>query len=173
MELYGRATQRIDDKNRVVVPDKFRDALGSDALAGGLIVTKGFEGCLFVFPRDRWKQAVDELAGVHYTRKKGRLLKRFFLEGAERRKVDKTGRIVVPDHLRQYAGLTEQALFIGVLDRIEIWDPGRWAALQEQHMGEYEELAEDFHDYLEGRAPARRAETGSNPEAFGEAGSPQ
>ncbi len=173
MELYGRATQRFDDKNRVVIPQKFRDALGPEALGAGLMITKGFEGCLFVFPRDRWKQAVAEFAAMHYTRKKGRLLKRFFLEGAERVEPDKAGRILVPEHLRDYAGLGEEALVIGVLDRIEMWDPDRWAALQEQHMGEYEELAEDFHDYLEGRAPARRTETGSNPEARGEAGSPQ
>lgn len=149
-ELYGRATQHFDDKSRVVVPRKFRDALGPEILGAGLMVTKGFEGCLFVFCMDRWQQTSAELGSMHYTRKKGRLLKRFFLEGAERVVPDKTGRILVPEHLRDYAGLGDEALFIGVLDRLEIWSPERWAKLQDEHMGEYEDLAEDFNEYLTG-----------------------
>jgi MraZ protein len=169
VELFGRATQHFDDKNRVVVPRKFRDALGQEALDAGLMITRGFEGCLFVFTTPRWKDTLAEFAAVHYTRKKGRLLKRFFLEGAERGVPDKTGRILVPDHLKEWAKLGDEALFIGVLDRLEIWSPAEWAKLQKQHLGEYEDLAEGFLDYLQGRDSGSGGESDSK--AAREAGS--
>lgn len=151
MRLYGQCLQHFDAKGRVVVPRRFRDAIGQEPLRQGMVVTVGFEHCLFLFTRELWNGVLDELEVVHFTSESGRAYQRLFLNDAEDVAADKLGRILVPERLRQWAGLEDEVLFVGVMNRLELWSPSRWTALKEAHVGQYEELAEQFHGFLEAR----------------------
>ena len=116
----GEYTHSIDAKGRVIVPAKFREALGNE-----FIVTKGLDGCLFVFPHDTWTEFEAKLNALPMTDKKARHFARYFLRGAMIPDVDRQGRILIPATLREAAGLEKEAVMIGVGNRIEIWDPKR------------------------------------------------
>lgn len=170
-DLSGKATARLDDKKRLVVPRKFRETIGREALAGGLKVTVAPDGCLFVFPMPRWREIVAELAPAHFFSKKGRKLKRAFMTRAETVSVDGTGRILLSDDLLKAAGLRDEVVFLGVNDHLEIWAPDRWEREEKEIEDDYEALAEEFYEQMEARALRSATITSANPEARGEAGS--
>lgn len=173
MRFSGSALQHFDDKNRVVLPRKFRDAIGPDVLSAGLEVTIGFEGCLVIFPAARWEQVVDEFGVVHFTDADGREFERLFFELAEHVVPDKVGRILIPDRLLAEADLKGDALFIGVRDRVEVWNPERYARHRSEKRGKYEALASRFNEYLRRKDLQARAAWLTNSEGTsGEAGSP-
>ena len=118
--FMGEYTHSIYAKGRVIVPAKFREALGNE-----FIVTKGLDGCLFVFPHDTWTEFEAKLNALPMTDKKARQFARYFLRGAMIPDVDRQGRILIPATLREAAGLEKEAVMIGVGNRIEIWDPKR------------------------------------------------
>ncbi len=133
-ELFGRHIKRrcfsmfmseynhsIDAKGRVIVPAKFREALGDE-----FVVTKGLDGCLFVFPNDEWKAFEEKLKSLPMSNKDARQFVRFFLAGAATVEVDKQGRILLPNSLREFAYLEKDVVIVGVGNRVEIWDKARW-----------------------------------------------
>lgn len=111
----------IDAKGRVIVPAKFREALGEE-----FVVTKGLDGCLFVFPNDEWKAFEEKLKSLPMSNKDARQFVRFFLAGAATVEVDKQGRILLPNGLREFAYLEKDVVVVGVGNRVEIWDKNRW-----------------------------------------------
>ena len=119
--FMGEYNHTIDGKGRVIVPAKFRDALGD-----GFVVTKGLDGCLFVYPPDAWQAFEEKLQSLPLTNKNSRQFARFFLAGAASCEVDKQGRILLPQVLREFAGLEKEVVFIGMGKRAEIWDKARW-----------------------------------------------
>lgn len=151
MRFYGQYLQRLDDKNRVVVPRRFRDIIGEAELRGGLVLTRGFDKCLFLFPRSLWGQVAGEFSAAHFTSYDARTLQRLFFSKAVDVEPDKTGRILLPDLHRRMAGIEDEALFVGASNRIEVWSPSRWADLEQAHDEQFEELAERFYQALEKR----------------------
>lgn len=117
----GEYNHAIDDKGRTIVPSKFREQLGE-----GFVVTKGFDGCLFVYPLDEWDKLVAKMSESTMTTKDARKFLRFFFGSASQCDFDKQGRINIPAPLREYAGLEKDIVSVGVLNRIEIWDKTRW-----------------------------------------------
>ncbi len=119
--FMGEYNHTIDAKGRVIVPSKFRESLGDE-----FVVTKGLDGCLFVYDNREWTAFEEKLKSLPITNKDARAFVRFFLAGAAGVEVDKQGRILLPGSLREFAELTKDVVLIGVGSRIEIWSKERW-----------------------------------------------
>ena len=117
--FMGESNHTIDAKGRLIVPSKFREILGDV-----FVVTKGLDGCLFVYDNEEWKLFEEKLRALPITNKEARQFVRFFLAGAAG--VDKQGRILIPNVLREFAGLTKDVVLVGVGSRIEIWGRERF-----------------------------------------------
>lgn len=119
--FMGEYNHTIDAKGRLIIPAKFREVLGDE-----FVVTKGMDGCLFVFDNSEWQVFVEKLRSLPMIDKEVRQFTRFFLAGAASVEVDKQGRILLPSVLRDFAGITKDTVLIGVGSRIEIWSKDRW-----------------------------------------------
>ena len=119
--FLGTHTPRLDDKGRLFLPAKFRDRL-----AGGLVMTRGQERCLYVFPMDEFEKLTQKFQEAPTSSKAARDYMRVFLSGASDEIPDKQGRVTVPAALRQYAGLDRECTVIGAGSRVEVWDTTAW-----------------------------------------------
>ena len=119
--FMGEYNHTIDAKGRLIVPSKFRELLGNE-----FVVTKGLDGCLFVYPNDEWASIEEKFRNIPLTTKDARKFSRFFFAGAASCEVDKQGRILLPRALREFAKLQKDVVLVGVLSRIEIWSKDRW-----------------------------------------------
>ena len=114
--FMGEYNHTIDTKGRLIIPSKFRDLLGDE-----FIVTKGLDGCLFVFPKNEWQIIEEKLRKLPLNNKSARKFTRFLVAGATTCELDKQGRILLPQVLRDFAGLEKDVVLAGNLNRIEIW----------------------------------------------------
>jgi MraZ protein len=136
--LLGEHEHSIDDKNRVTLPAKFRAAF-----AGGLVVTKGLEGCLLAYPTADWEQLVESwLADLGPFSKEARRVQRFFFGGATEVELDKQGRVMIPAALIQHGGLRRNVVIAGMRDHLEIWDSATWRKELKEVEGSAEDVAE-------------------------------
>lgn len=119
--FMGEYNHTIDAKGRLIIPSKFREILGD-----AFVVTKGLDGCLFVYDNEEWKRFEEKLRSLPITNKEARQFVRFFLAGATEAEVDKQGRILIPNVLREFAELTKDVVLVGVGSRIEIWGKERF-----------------------------------------------
>lgn len=119
--FLGEYQHALDEKGRLVLPRKFRDALED-----GLVVTKGQENCLYVFPLDRWARETERVSRLPRTDPRARRYARSFFAAASDQRLDKQGRVQLSEGLRSYAGLEKDATVVGVAERIEIWDTATW-----------------------------------------------
>ncbi|MDX1690128.1 MAG: division/cell wall cluster transcriptional repressor MraZ [Acidimicrobiia bacterium] len=122
--FLGEYQHSVDDKGRLVLPSKFRDRLKA-----GLVVTKGQERCLYVFPMERWDEEVARVNRLPRTDKRARNYARTFFGSASDQTLDRQGRVVLPQALRDYAGVDGEAVVVGVGERVEIWDTDAWESL--------------------------------------------
>ena len=130
--FMGEYSHTIDSKGRLIVPSKFRESLGDE-----FVVTKGLDGCLFVYSQEEWTNIEEKFKQVSLTTKDARKFSRFFFAGAATVEVDKQGRILLPSVLREFAGLEKDIVSVGVLSRIEIWSRDKW-----QDSSEYNDMDE-------------------------------
>lgn len=137
--FMGEYNHTIDAKGRLIVPAKFREILGDN-----FIVTKGLDGCLFVYPNDEWTRFEEKLKSLPLTNKNARQFTRFFLAGAAACEVDKQGRILPPQVLREFASLEKDVVLVGVASRIEIWSRERWDESMNTYDGDMDEVAENM-----------------------------
>ncbi|WEV78642.1 division/cell wall cluster transcriptional repressor MraZ [Janibacter cremeus] len=119
--FLGTHTPRLDDKGRLFLPAKFRDKL-----AGGLVMTRGQERCLYVFPMEEFVKVTQKFQEAPTSSKAARDYMRVFLSGASDEIPDKQGRVTVPAALREYAGLDRECTVIGAGSRVEVWDTAAW-----------------------------------------------
>lgn len=131
--FMGQYNHTIDAKGRIFVPAKFREMLGEH-----FVVTVGLDGCLFLYPDEKWDEFAQQLKNLPGT-KEARQLQRYFLAGAADMEIDKQGRILIPPHLREQGALKKDVVFIGVLGKIELWSGERW---NENSFGDMDEAAE-------------------------------
>ena len=122
--FMGEYNHTIDAKGRLIVPSKFREALGDT-----FVVPKGLDGCLFVYDNKEWNAFEEKLKSLPLTNKEARQFARFFLAGAAEVEVDKQGRILVPNILREFAQISKDVVLIGVASRIEIWSRERFEGI--------------------------------------------
>ncbi len=140
----GQAEYSVDSKGRVAIPARMRNALNPDA-NNSFTITRGFEQCILLFPLDEWAKREAEIARLNTYRSEARSFVRTIMRWADEVTLDEQGRIVVPKNLISFAGLKDAVLIIGVLDRIEIWNPDMFAAQAEQE-ADYSEVAERIFD---------------------------
>lgn len=136
--FLGTHTPRLDDKGRLILPAKFRDRLAS-----GLVVTRGQERCLYVFPMDEFVRLAEVARTAPMTSKAVRDYQRVFLSGASDEIPDKQGRVTIPAALRIYAGLTRDLTVIGAGARVELWDTNAWNTYLEGTEQAFSDQAEE------------------------------
>jgi MraZ protein len=137
----GEYKHTMDDKGRLTMPSKFREPLGD-----WLMVTKGLDGCLFVYTKEEWTVLEEKLKKLPFTNSNARAFARFIFGGAAESELDKQGRILLSGHLREYAGINKDVIIVGVGTRIEIWSTENWEVYNKKTEDSYEELAEKMVD---------------------------
>jgi len=130
--FMGEYNHTIDAKGRLIVPSKFREQLGNE-----FVITKGLDGCLFVYSNEEWQNIENSFRDKPLTSKDARKFMRFFFAGACSCEVDKQGRILIPAVLREFADITKDAVLVGVGGRIEIWSKEKWT-----DNGDYDDMDE-------------------------------
>ena len=121
--FIGEYQHSLDDKGRVTIPSKYRDQLGES-----FVLTKGLDGCLFIYTQDEWTNFEQKLKNLPLTNMNARKFVRFFLSGAVECMTDKQGRILIPNTLRVYSQIEKDIVFIGMSNRIEVWSLENWKA---------------------------------------------
>ena len=119
--LIGEYKHNIDEKGRLALPAKFRHELGD-----GAVVTKGLDNCLFLYTKKEWEKLAEKLSRLPISKANTRAFGRLMLAGAMDLEMDKQGRIILPDYLRQYATLKKKVVITGLYNRLEIWDELVW-----------------------------------------------
>lgn len=137
--FMGEYHHSIDEKGRIVLPSKFRDALQDQ-----FIVARGLEKCLYVYPMDEWNRLVDRLNTLPFTKKDARTFIRSFFSGATFCEFDHQGRTCITSPLVTYAGLTKDCVIIGANDRIEIWDQDSWNKFLKENEENLSNIAENL-----------------------------
>jgi MraZ protein len=136
--FFGTYTPKLDEKGRLFLPAKFRDQL-----SGGLMVTRGQEHCLYVWPQSEIERVTERLREAPVSNKATRDYIRMFSSGASDDAPDKQGRITIPPKLRDWAGLGKDVVVIGAMNRLEIWDEQRWESYSEEQEPAFAELSEE------------------------------
>jgi MraZ protein len=119
--LIGQYEHTIDNKKRLALPAKFRGELGDK-----IIITRGIEGCLAVYTEAEWQTVSQKWSALTISQAEARSFSRMMLAGAMEVALDKLGRILVPDYLKEYAGLKKDVVICGLSNRLEIWDSEKW-----------------------------------------------
>ena len=139
--LLGEYRHNLDTKGRMAIPAKFRDPL-----IAGAIVTRGLDGCLFLFSKKEWDVLAEKLIRLPLAQANSRAFVRLMLAGASDVEVDGQGRILIPDYLRMYAGLKKEVVVTGLYNRIEIWNVDEWERYKTKTESASEEIAEKLDE---------------------------
>jgi MraZ protein len=137
--FIGEYQHAIDNKNRMIIPSKFREELGSN-----FVLTKGLDGCLYAYTMVEWKSLEEKLKKLPLTSKDARAFTRFFFSGANEIEIDKQGRALIPQNLLEYAGVEKEIVSIGVSTRIEIWSKSKWDEYNDSNI-DFDEIAEKLN----------------------------
>ena len=119
--FIGEYSHNVDQKGRLAIPIKFRDAFGQ-----GAVVTKGLDDCLFIYTQSEWEKLAEKLAHLPISQSNTRAFSRLMLAGAMDIEMDKQGRLMLPEYLRQYAGVAKKVVITGLYNRLEVWDDQKW-----------------------------------------------
>lgn len=139
--FIGEYTYSIDKKKRLAIPAKFRRALGKKA-----VITRGIDNCLVVYPLEEWEKLAKKLEGLPSSQTDARAFARIMLAGAVDVNLDKLGRILIPDYLKNYAFLKKNVAIIGLSNRIEIWDETKWQDYRERTEREIGDMAQRLRE---------------------------
>ena len=141
--FIGEYRHNVDAKGRLAVPSKFRNVLSK-----GVVVTRGFDNCLFLYTKVEWEKFVKEkVASLPLGRAEARAVTRRLLSGAMDLSLDKQGRIVLPDYLRIFAKIKKAVVVAGLLDHLEIWDSASWDKEKEKIEKSNIDIAEKLEDF--------------------------
>ncbi len=135
--FIGEYEHSLDEKKRVSLPKAFRGALGKK-----VVMTRGLDNCLFVYSRSAWEKVAAKLQDLSFAQADTRGFNRFILSGAAEVEIDSAGRVLIPDHQKDFAGLKRNIVFAGVSDRVEIWDKERWNTYKSRIEKQADALAE-------------------------------
>lgn len=135
--LIGEYVHTLDDKKRLSLPAKFRKELGK-----GAVMTRGLDHCISIYSQSAWKNILEKMGALSMGAGDSRGFNRFMLSGAAEVEVDSAGRILIPDHLKQFADLKSKVVFAGVGDRIEVWDDARWNEYKKKIESQGDQMAE-------------------------------
>jgi len=139
--FYGTHEHTIDEKNRLTLPAKFREGL-----RGGVVLVRGIDRTVDVYPRESWEQSIERLTALDSLTREAREMKRFVFAGATVTEIDKQGRVLVPTDLVRHAGLGKEVAVVGVHDHIEVWNRPDWGAHVSAIEGSVGDVAERAAD---------------------------
>lgn len=139
--FIGEYEATIDEKARVAIPTKFRASL-----EGKVVITRGLDNSLFLYPSAGWKVMAEKLASLPISTANTRAFSRLMLAGAMECELDKQGRIVLPAYLKEFAGMQKRVVFAGLYNRIELWSEDRWVAYKAETEKESTAIAEQLGD---------------------------
>ncbi|MCR3923294.1 MAG: division/cell wall cluster transcriptional repressor MraZ [Firmicutes bacterium] len=139
--FMGEYQHAVDGKGRLIMPAKFREELGNR-----FVLTRGLDNCLFVYPLQEWTVLEQKLKTLPFTRSDARAFTRFFFSGAAECELDKQGRVLIPNNLRDHAKLQRDVVVIGVSSRVEIWSQDVWHQYSEETGVSFEDIAEKIMD---------------------------
>jgi MraZ protein len=137
----GEYQHSIDSKGRMAIPAKFRRGL-----EGGMVVTRGLDSCLFIYPKEEWIKQAAVISKMPMGHANTRAFHRLMIGGANDTECDAQGRILITDHLRSYAGIKEKVVIVGLYDRIEVWDEIKWQEYRATIEKNSEAIAEQVGD---------------------------
>lgn len=135
--FIGEYSHSIDGKGRISIPVKFRTRVRD-----GAVITKGLDGCLFLYPKEEWKKIAERLAQLPISQKKSRAIARLMLAGAWEAELDAQGRIMVPEYLRAFAALGKHVTIAGLYNRVEFWNEDAWHHYRTATEAASEDIAE-------------------------------
>jgi MraZ protein len=142
---YGEYKHTLDDKDRFILPAKFRDKIKTFN-NNKFYLTRGLDGCLFMFHQDVWQGFEEKLKALPFTKSQSRAFNRMYFSGAQEIAIDGQGRVNLPDYLKEYAKIEKEIVIVGVADRIEIWSKKSWNSFYKLNEGKFEEVAENLFD---------------------------
>lgn len=137
--LLGQSRRTVDKKGRIILPRDFRQDFEA-----GLVVTRGLDDCLLLYPMDEWDKIVQKIEEMPAGRKETRRFSRLFFSNASRLLPDAQGRILIPPHLRQMADFQKEVVVVGLSNKVEIWSPDKWEQYREESLDQYEQSAYDI-----------------------------
>jgi MraZ protein len=139
--FYGEYHHSLDNKDRVIIPSRFRDIF-KENYSEKLFITRGLDQCLFIFTEEEWKTQERKFRGLPFTSADSRRFNRLLFSGAVDITVDRQGRILIPNFLKKYAAITQDVVIIGASDRMEIWAKEKWKEFYDSSVGGFEDVAE-------------------------------
>lgn len=139
--FYGEYQHTIDRKGRIILPSKFREVAKNNFIEK-FFVTRGLDKCLFMFAEDEWKNQEQKFKSMPFTKQEARRFNRLYFSGAVEMVADKQGRILLPQYLKDFAGIKRDIVIIGVANRIEIWDKTLWQEFYKTAAEGFEQIAE-------------------------------
>jgi len=139
--FYGEYAHTLDRKGRIIIPSKIREAL-KEVYAEKLYITRGLDKCLFMFTEDEWKTQETKFRSMSFTKSEHRKFNRMYFSGAQEVVPDKQGRVLLASYLKEYAGIKKDVVFVGVSNRVEIWEKQKWREYFEESRQSFEEVAE-------------------------------
>jgi len=139
--FIGEFSHNLDDKNRLMIPIKFRTSLSD-----GLVITRGLDGCLWLYPKAEFESLAVEISKLPITQVNSRNFSRLMLSGAMDLEMDKIGRVVIPGYLKDYSAITDRVVMAGVYNRIEIWPAEKWQTFKGEMESNSSEIAENLAD---------------------------
>lgn len=140
---YGQYFHTLDNKDRFILPAKFREKLKKLAKKK-FYITRGLDNCLFLFDQAIWEQLEEKLREIPFTRQQARSFNRLLFSGAQEIDIDSQGRMVVPGYLKDIASIKREIVIVGVADRMEIWDKDIWNKFYNSNNNKFEEVAENL-----------------------------
>ena len=143
--FIGEYRHTLDDKGRIAIPAKLRySKVGEDEY---WVATKGFDRCLFLYPKHEWERIVGKInERLTFTKKEDRSFLRMFISPATEQTVDRQGRIAIPTSLREYAGIQKEVVTLGAVNRIEIWSEENWITYKEENEKSFDVIGEKIAD---------------------------
>jgi len=143
--FYGEFEHSIDRKGRLILPAKFREVAKANFIER-FFVTRGLDKCLFMFSEEEWKAQEQKFKALPFTKKETRKFNRIYFSGAVDVQIDGQGRFIVPQYLKDFAGIKRDVVIIGVANRIEIWSKDAWQEFYGQSRDAFEDIAEKLID---------------------------
>ncbi len=139
--LIGEFKHTIDDKKRISLPVKIRKEIGKK-----IIITRGLDNCLFMYPIKEWEKISEQLGSLGMGQSDTRAFNRFMLAGAIEVAIDSVGRILIPEHLKNFAKIKSKVVFAGLHNRVEIWDEKSWESYKSKVLQKADEMAQKLGD---------------------------
>jgi len=142
---YGQYFHTLDNKDRFVLPAKFRDKF-KELKKKKFYITRGLDKCLFIFSQDMWEALEERLRAIPFTKRQSRDFNRLLFSGAQEIEIDTQGRAIIPGYLKGLAAIERDIVIVGVGDRMEIWARLEWEKFYQNNQKNFEEVAENLFD---------------------------